>query len=160
MKCFRWFLIFHYVNRSISTAFRFYYSVLNKRSNYSTIRMRFWWSSGRNGTTIISNQVKFICVFSIALSLCLFPKGRLNITKTWKKKKKPLHLLVGAFLFFFSKIVSYDESSARKNKNANLSGKVILAMSVKFAEQSGAYWELFKQVFMGMKSQQFSRLFK
>ena len=103
--------------------------------------MRFWWSSGRNGTTIISNQGificlydtllsvdKFICIFSIALSLCLFPKGRLNITKTWKKK--PLHLLVEAFLFFFfSKIVSHDESSARKNKNANLSGKVILTKS-------------------------------
>ena len=64
-----------------------------------------------------------------------FPKGRLNITKTWKKKK-PLHLPVEAFLFFFffsffffSKIVSHDESSARKNKNANLSGKVILAKS-------------------------------
>ena len=59
-----------------------------------------------------------------------FPKGRLNITKTWKKK--PLHLLVEAFLFFFfffSKIVSHDESSARKNKNANLSGNVILAKS-------------------------------
>ena len=31
-------------------------------------------------------------------------------------------------------------------------------MSVKFAEQSGTYWELFKQVYVGMKSLQFSRL--
>ena len=62
-----------------------------------------------------------------------FPKGRLNITKTWKKKTAtftrrsfPFFFF---FFFFFSKIVSHDESSARKNKNANLSGNVILAKS-------------------------------
>ena len=63
--------------------------------------MRFWWSSGRNGTTIISNQVKFICVFSIALSLCLFPKGRLNITKTWEKNRYIYSSKLSFFFFFF-----------------------------------------------------------
>ena len=36
--------------------------------------------------------------------------------------EKALHLLLKIFLFFSPKIISYDKSSARKNKNAKLSG--------------------------------------
>ena len=40
-----------------------------------------------------------------------------------------LHLLVKTFFLFFPKNISYNESSARKNKNTNLSGHVIPAKS-------------------------------
>ena len=56
----RWVLIFHHVNRSISTSFSLFHLVLYKRFNYLTMRLRFWWFSARNGTTIISNHVLFI----------------------------------------------------------------------------------------------------
>ena len=120
--------------------------------------------------------------------------------------KKTATFIRQTFLFFFlPKIISYHESSARKNKNANFSGHVFPAksdpsnhfcrikksslglqcvqelpllwhvrfttfknqscktsffheMSVEFAEQSGTYWEIFQQVYAGMKSLQFSRL--
>ena len=47
-------------------------------------------------------------------------------TATFTRRSFPFFVF---FCFFLSKIVSHDESSARKNKNANLSGKVILAKS-------------------------------
>ena len=56
----------------------------------------------------------------------LIRKGKHN----QEMKKKPLHLLVKLFFFFFfPKIISYHESSARKNKNASFSGHVIPAKS-------------------------------
>ena len=106
------------------------------------MRMRFWWSSGRNGTTIISNQGIFICLYvtlfylliNLFVYFLLLYCYAFFLKEGWilprhEEKKNLLHLLVKAFHFFFPKIVSHDESSARKNKNANLSGKVILAKS-------------------------------
>ena len=106
------------------------------------MRMRFWWSSGRNGTTIISNQGIFICsyvtLFYLLINLfvyfLLLYCYAFFLKKGWilprhEKKKKPATFTRQSFPFFFPKIVSHDESSARKNKNANLSGKVILAKS-------------------------------
>ena len=120
-----------------------FHLVLYKRFNYLTKRLRFWWFSGRNGTTINSNHVLLICLFNdffkISWKIYLFifydfifipfsSLGRVNITRRWKKK--PLHSLVKLFFFFFfPKIISYHESSARKNENANLSGHVIPAKS-------------------------------
>ena len=43
-------------------------------------------------------------------------------------------------------------------KNQSCKTRFFHEMSVEFAEQSGTYWEIFQQVYAGMKSLQFSRL--
>ena len=70
MKYLRLVLIYHHVNRSISTSFSLFHLVLYKRFNYLTMRLRFWWFSGRNGTTINSNHVLLICLFNDFFKIC------------------------------------------------------------------------------------------
>ena len=91
-----------------------FHLVLYKRFNYLTKRLRFWWFSGRNGTTINSNHVLLICLcndfFKICWKIYLFifynfifipfsSLGRVNITKRLKKNR---YICSSNFSFFFS----------------------------------------------------------
>ena len=90
-----------------------FHLVLYKRFNYLTKRLRFWWFSGRNGTTINSNHVLLICLcndfFKICWKIYFFifynfifipfsSLGRVNITKRWKKNR---YICSSNFSFFF-----------------------------------------------------------
>ena len=100
------------LTRSISTLCSLFHLVLYKIFNYSTIRRRFWWFSGKNGSTVIFIHVLFICLFefflklineficsfSIALLLSFFFFTRKG--KYYQEMKKPLHLRVKTFLIF------------------------------------------------------------
>ena len=70
---------------------------------------------------LINSLVYFLLLYCYAFFLTR--KG-----KYYQEMKKPLHLSVKTFFFSLPKIISYDESSAGKNKNANLSGHVIPAL--------------------------------
>ena len=63
----------------------------------------------------------FYCFIVMHFSLL----GRVTIIK---RCKKTATFICKIFFFFLPKTISYDESSARKNKNANLSGHVIPAL--------------------------------
>ena len=71
---------------------------------------------------LINSFVYFLLLYCYAFFLTR--KGKYY----QEMKKKSATFICKNFFFSLPKIISYDESSARKNKNANLSGHVIPAL--------------------------------
>ena len=99
-----------------------------------------WWKKWEG---IFSDCLSFICLLNICYLflliyqlIYLLPYLRVSfsvVKANTEEMEKALHLLFKTFLFFVFffvlRIISYDENSARKNKNINFSAHVILAKS-------------------------------